>query len=59
MDLLELLEPTAAVLVHYDDYGLFTSPVSNSLTEVPDHEPNSLVRLLRRDDTMPLDSGEA
>ncbi|HEY0449631.1 MBL fold metallo-hydrolase [Actinophytocola sp.] len=55
VDLLELLEPATAVPVHYDDYGLFTSPVSNFLTEVRDRAPAARVRLLRRGDTVPLD----
>jgi L-ascorbate metabolism protein UlaG (beta-lactamase superfamily) len=54
VDLIELLEPSVAVPVHYDDYGLFTSPVSNFLVEVRDRRPSARVRLLRRGDTMPM-----
>lgn len=57
VDLMELLEPTAAVPVHYDDYGLFTSPISSFLTEVRDRAPVSAVRMLHPGDTMPLYNG--
>jgi L-ascorbate metabolism protein UlaG (beta-lactamase superfamily) len=56
VDLIELLGPAVAVPIHYDDYGLFTSPVSNFLVEVRDRRPAARVRLLRRGDIMPLDT---
>ena len=56
VDLIELLGPSVAVPIHYDDYGLFTSPVSNFLVEVRDRTPATRVRLLRRGDIMPLDA---
>lgn len=56
-DLLELLRPAAAVPVHYDDYGLFTSPVSNFLIEVRDREPTTRIEFLRRGDTLSLTPG--
>jgi hypothetical protein len=33
-DLLELVRPGAAVPVHYDDYGVFKSPLSDFRAEV-------------------------
>jgi hypothetical protein len=40
--------------VHHDDYGLFTSPVSNFLAEVERRRPPVRVRLLRRGETLPI-----
>lgn len=54
VDLVELLQPDMAVPVHYDDYGVFHSPVSNFLVELRERRPAARVRLLRRGDTMPL-----
>ncbi|EID52412.1 MBL fold metallo-hydrolase [Saccharomonospora xinjiangensis] len=53
-DLLELLEPTEAVPVHHDDYGVFTSPVSNFLVEVAERRLATQVRLLRRGQSLSL-----
>ncbi|MER7113596.1 MBL fold metallo-hydrolase [Saccharomonospora azurea] len=53
-DLLELLEPAEAVPVHHDDYGLFTSPVSNFLVEVAERRLPTQVRLLRRGESLSL-----
>ncbi|MDT7805049.1 MAG: hypothetical protein QOI78_8482 [Actinomycetota bacterium] len=54
VDLLNLLEPTRAVPVHFDDYGLFHSPVSNFLEEVRVREPVTRVHLLQRGEYLPL-----
>jgi len=54
VDLLELLRPAAAVPVHYDDYGLFHSPVTNFLAEVAKRRPPAEVHFLNRGDTLPL-----
>ncbi|MFL6126370.1 MBL fold metallo-hydrolase [Actinophytocola sp.] len=54
VDLLELLGPTAAVPIHYDDYGLFHSPVSNFLEAVARRRPAADVHFLKRGDTLPL-----
>jgi L-ascorbate metabolism protein UlaG (beta-lactamase superfamily) len=54
VDLIELLRPDRAVPIHYDDYGMFRSPVSNFLAEVRDRRPAAEVRLLNRGDTLPL-----
>ena len=54
VDLLELLRPTRVVPIHYDDYGLFHSPVSNFLTEIRERAPRTEVRLLHRGDSLLL-----
>jgi L-ascorbate metabolism protein UlaG (beta-lactamase superfamily) len=54
VDLLNLLEPRRAVPVHFDDYGLFHSPVSNFLEEVRVREPATRVCLLQRGEVLPL-----
>jgi L-ascorbate metabolism protein UlaG (beta-lactamase superfamily) len=54
VDLVELLRPARTVPIHYDDYGLFHSPVSNFLAEARDRQPDAEVRLLRRGDSLPL-----
>ncbi len=54
VDLIELLRPERAIPIHYDDYGLFTSPISNFLIEVRDRQPTTDVRLLRRGDSLPF-----
>ena len=33
-DLLEIVHPRVTVPIHYDDYGVFTSPLSDFLAEV-------------------------
>ena len=53
-DLLELLRPGRAVPIHHDDYGLFTSPLSNFLTEVRDRGPDVDVHVLARGESLPL-----
>ena len=54
VDLIELLEPGTAVPVHYDDYGLFTSPISEFLVEVHRRGPAARVALPRRGETLEL-----
>ncbi len=54
VDLLELLHPERAVPIHFDDYGMFTSPVSNFLTEVRDRRSIVDVRLLARGESLSL-----
>lgn len=54
VDAIELLRPASVVPIHYDDYGMFMSPVSNFLTEVRDRKPTAEVRLLHRGDSLPL-----
>ncbi|MFI7674173.1 MBL fold metallo-hydrolase [Actinophytocola sp. NPDC049390] len=54
VDLLDLLRPDQAAPIHYDDYGRFTSPLSNFLTEVRERRPSTDVRVLARGDSLPL-----
>ncbi|MEV6904343.1 MBL fold metallo-hydrolase [Amycolatopsis sp. NPDC051372] len=52
VDLLELLTPAQMVPVHFDDYGLFTSPLSDFLVEVRERRPSTRVRVLQRGETL-------
>lgn len=54
VDLLELLRPKQAVPVHYDDYGLFTSPLSEFVVELARRRPTTDVRLLFRGERLEL-----
>ncbi|MFC4857180.1 MBL fold metallo-hydrolase [Actinophytocola glycyrrhizae] len=54
VDTIELLRPADVVPIHHDDYGMFTSPVSNFLVEARDRKAAAQVRLLRRGDSLPL-----
>ena len=51
VDLLELLAPKRALPVHYDDYGVFRSPLSDFRAEVIRREPACQVRYLQRGET--------
>ncbi|MBV9921633.1 MAG: MBL fold metallo-hydrolase [Pseudonocardia sp.] len=53
-DLLALLEPSPAVPVHYDDYGLFSSPLSDFLAEVARRGLQDRVVVVERGQTVPL-----
>lgn len=53
-DLLQLLRPECALPVHYDDYGVFRSPLSDFQAEVQRREPASRVHYLGRGDTYQL-----
>jgi hypothetical protein len=50
----DLLEPRRAVPVHFDDYGLFHSPVSDFLEEVRVRRPPTRMHLLQRGEFLPL-----
>lgn len=52
-ELLELVGPRTTVPVHHDDYGVFTSPLSDFLTEV-DRRGLTGVRPLQRGEVLPL-----
>jgi L-ascorbate metabolism protein UlaG (beta-lactamase superfamily) len=54
VDLLELLRPRVAVPVHHDDYGIFTSSLSDFLDEVGRRTPPSRVVTVGRGETLPL-----
>jgi L-ascorbate metabolism protein UlaG (beta-lactamase superfamily) len=53
-NLLELLRPSLAIPVHYDDYGLFKSPLSDFRAEVNRRGLADLVRFVDRGDTVNL-----
>jgi L-ascorbate metabolism protein UlaG (beta-lactamase superfamily) len=53
-NLLELLKPRLAIPVHYDDYGLFKSPLSDFRAEVTRRGLADLVRFVDRGDTVRL-----
>ncbi|MEU4805049.1 MBL fold metallo-hydrolase [Actinosynnema sp. NPDC023587] len=48
VDLLQLLQPRHAVPVHYDDYGLMKSPLSDFVAEVERREPPAAVTYVDR-----------
>jgi len=50
VDLLELLRPVHAVPVHYDDYGVMKSPLTDFVAEVERRRPGVAVRYLDRGD---------
>ena len=52
-DLLELVHPARTVPIHYDDYGVFRSPLSDFLAEA-ERRGLSGVRPVRRGETVPL-----
>ncbi len=54
VELLELLRPERALPVHYDDYGVFRSPLSDFRAEVQRREPKSQIHYLSRGDTYHL-----
>jgi L-ascorbate metabolism protein UlaG (beta-lactamase superfamily) len=54
VDLLEMLRPRHAVPVHFDDYPVFRSPLSDFLDEVERRSPPSRVVTVGRGETLPL-----
>jgi L-ascorbate metabolism protein UlaG (beta-lactamase superfamily) len=54
VDLLEMLRPRHAVPVHYDDYGLMKSPLSDFTDEVRRRRPGTTVSYLDRGQTLTL-----
>jgi L-ascorbate metabolism protein UlaG (beta-lactamase superfamily) len=59
-NLLELVKPRLAIPVHFDDYGLFKSPLSDFRAEVHRRGLADMVRFVDRGDTVALgapDSG--
>lgn len=53
-DLLELVKPRLAIPVHYDDYGLFKSPLADFRAEVDRRGLDGLVRYVERGETVSL-----
>jgi L-ascorbate metabolism protein UlaG (beta-lactamase superfamily) len=54
VDLLELLRPRQAVPVHYDDYGVMKSPLSDFVAEAERRKPPVALTCLDRGDTFTL-----
>ena len=54
VDLLELVRPTCAVPIHYDDYGVMRSPLSDFVAEVARRQPKARVIAVGRGETVPL-----
>ncbi len=57
-DLIELIEPGLAVPVHYDDYRLFRSPLSDFRAEAQRRGLTDRVRFVERGDTVALRSAD-
>ena len=53
-DLVQLVRPRAAIGVHYDDYPLFTSPLSEFVEEMDRRGLSDLVRQVHRGQTLDL-----
>ncbi|GAB3345079.1 MBL fold metallo-hydrolase [Modestobacter lapidis] len=53
-DLVELLKPPVTVPVHYDDYGLFKSPLGDFVAEVADRQAPGEIRVVGRGETVSL-----
>lgn len=51
-DLVELIEPGVVVPVHYDDYGVFRSPLEDFVTEMRDRGHDHRLRVVLRGDTV-------
>ncbi|GGS36918.1 MBL fold metallo-hydrolase [Actinokineospora fastidiosa] len=54
VDLLDMVRPKKALPVHYDDYGLFHSPLSDFTHEVERRKPSATIEYLYRGQTKPL-----
>jgi L-ascorbate metabolism protein UlaG (beta-lactamase superfamily) len=54
VDLLEMIGPRSAIPVHYDDYGLFKSPLSDFRVEVDRRNPATTICYLHRGQTHEL-----
>jgi L-ascorbate metabolism protein UlaG (beta-lactamase superfamily) len=54
VDLLEMLRPRLAVPIHFDDYTVFRSPLSDFLDAVDRRQPPSQVVTVGRGETLPL-----
>ncbi len=54
VDLVELVRPRVAVPVHYDDYGVFRSPLSDFRREAEQRGPAAAICYVERGQTVPL-----
>jgi L-ascorbate metabolism protein UlaG (beta-lactamase superfamily) len=55
VDLLELVKPRRAIPVHYDDYGVMKSPLSDFVVEVGRRRPDAEVTYLYRGESFSWD----
>jgi L-ascorbate metabolism protein UlaG (beta-lactamase superfamily) len=53
-DFLRRVSPASAIPVHYDDYGVFRSPLSAFLERVGREDMSTVVRPVRRGETVAL-----
>jgi L-ascorbate metabolism protein UlaG (beta-lactamase superfamily) len=53
-DLTELIGAHTTVPIHYDDYGVFRSPLADFEREMRERNPSGMVRYLARGDALPL-----
>ncbi len=53
-DLVEMIEPAAVVPVHYDDYGVFRSPLEDFVAELRRRGQDGRLRPVTRGDTVTL-----
>ncbi|CAM3826141.1 MBL fold metallo-hydrolase [Kibdelosporangium persicum] len=53
VDLVELLAPRHVIPVHYDDYGVMKSPLSDFVVEMTERRPSAEVTYLYRGDSFP------
>jgi L-ascorbate metabolism protein UlaG (beta-lactamase superfamily) len=54
VDLVEMLRPRRTIPVHFDDYGLMKSPLSDFTNEVTRRDPPTAVTTLARGESFPL-----
>jgi L-ascorbate metabolism protein UlaG (beta-lactamase superfamily) len=57
VDLLHLLGPATAIGIHYDDYGVFKSPLSDFLAEAARRPPAARIREVGRGESLELPPG--
>lgn len=53
-DLTELIGAHTTVPIHYDDYGVFRSPLADFEREMRERNLSGMVRCLARGDSLPL-----
>jgi L-ascorbate metabolism protein UlaG (beta-lactamase superfamily) len=54
VDFLQRIRPRLAVPVHYDDYGVFRSPLSEFLSAMQRDRPGQLLKVPARGETVLL-----
>lgn len=51
---IELIGPATAIPVHFDDYGVFASPLADFVAEATAHHLDSTIRYVERGQTITL-----